>query len=47
MREQGIDIRHIIDHETAETQADLEKRLIAQLRLYPDLFKDTGDGEGT
>jgi len=36
-----IDIRHIIDHNTTETQADLEKRLIAQLKLYPDLFKDT------
>mgnify|MGYP001574869337 CR=1 FL=1 len=40
LRRQGIDIRHIIDHETTETQADLEKRLIAQLKLYPDMFKD-------
>ncbi len=30
LRGQGIDIQHIIDHETTETQADLEKRLIAQ-----------------
>lgn len=36
----GIDIRHIIDHENSETQADLEKRLITQLKLYPDMFKD-------
>jgi len=36
-----IDIRHIIDHDTTETQADLENRLISQLKLYPDLFKDT------
>jgi uncharacterized protein (DUF488 family) len=35
-----IDIRHIIDHNAMETQADLEKRLIAHLKLYPDLFKD-------
>lgn len=41
LRGQGIDIRHIIDHETTETQADLEKRLIAQLKLHPDMFKDT------
>lgn len=39
LRERQIDIRHIIDQETTETQADLEKRLIAQLKLYPDLFK--------
>jgi len=41
LRDSQIDIRHIIDHETTETQADLEKRLIAQLKLYPDMFKDT------
>ncbi len=41
MRRQDVDIRHIIDHETTETQADLEKHLIAQLKLYPDMFKDT------
>ena len=41
IRDRQIDIRHIIDHETTETQADLEKRLIAQLKLYPDMFKDT------
>ncbi len=40
LRGQGIDIRHIIDHETTETQADLEKRLITQLKLHPDMFKD-------
>ncbi len=40
LRGQGIDIRHIIDHETTESQADLEKRLIAQLKLHPDMFKD-------
>jgi uncharacterized protein (DUF488 family) len=40
LRDQQIDIRHIIDHETTETQADLEKRLITQLKLYPDMFKD-------
>lgn len=41
LRGQGIDIRHIIDQETTESQADLEKRLIAQLKLHPDMFKDT------
>ncbi len=41
LRVQGIDIRHIIDQEVTETQADLEKRLIAQLKLHPDMFKDT------
>jgi uncharacterized protein (DUF488 family) len=40
LRAQNIDIRHIIDHETTETQADLEKRLILQLKLHPDMFKD-------
>jgi uncharacterized protein (DUF488 family) len=41
IRDWQIEIRHIIDHETTETQIDLEKRLIAQLKLYPDMFKDT------
>jgi len=41
MRDWLIDIRHIIDHDTTETQADLEKRLIEQLKLPPDLFKNT------
>lgn len=41
LRGQGFDIQHIIDHKTTETQADLEKRLIAQLKLYPDMFKDS------
>jgi len=41
LRDRLIDIRHIIDHDTIETQADLERRLVAQLRLQPDLFKDT------
>jgi beta-galactosidase beta subunit len=41
LRDRLIDIRHIIDHDTTETQADLEKRLVSQLRLYPDFFKDT------
>lgn len=40
LRERGIEIRHIIDQETTEMQADLEKRLIAQLNLHPDMFKD-------
>lgn len=40
LRGPGIDIRHIIDHETTETQDDLEKRLIAHLKLHPDMFKD-------
>jgi uncharacterized protein (DUF488 family) len=42
LRDRLIDIRHIIDHDVTETQADLEKRLIAQLNLHPDLFKDAG-----
>ena len=41
LREWMIDIRHIIDDGVMEAQADLEKRLIVQLRFYPDLFKDT------
>jgi uncharacterized protein (DUF488 family) len=41
LRGQGVDIQHIIDHKTIETQTDLEKRLIALLKLYPDMFKDT------
>ena len=41
LRDSLFNIRHIIDHNATETQADLEKRLIAQLKLYPDLFKDT------
>jgi hypothetical protein len=41
LRRQGLDIQHIIDDQTIETQTDLEKRLIAQLKLHPDMFKDT------
>ena len=41
LRGPDIDIRHILDHETTETQADLEKRLIAHLKLQPDMFKDS------
>ena len=41
LRGQGIDIQHIVDQEVTETQDELEKRLIAQLKLYPDMFKDT------
>jgi uncharacterized protein (DUF488 family) len=40
LRGHGVEIRHIIDHETTETQDDLEKRLIAQLKLHLDMFKD-------
>ncbi len=40
LRGQGVDIEHIIDDQTMETQTDLEKRLIAQLKLHPDMFKD-------
>ena len=45
LRGQGVDIRHIIDHEIIETQVDLEKRLIAQLKLHPDMFKDTDSND--
>jgi uncharacterized protein (DUF488 family) len=41
LRGQGIDISHIIDNATMEMQTDLEKRMIAQLKLHPDMFKDT------
>lgn len=41
LRGQSVDIQHIIDDQTIETQTDLEKRLIAQLKLHPDMFKDT------
>jgi uncharacterized protein (DUF488 family) len=40
LRDKNIDIRHIIDNETTETQSALEQRLIKQLKIYPDLFKD-------
>ncbi len=41
LRDWLIDIRHIVDHDNTETQADLEKRLIEQLKLYPDLVNNT------
>ncbi len=41
LRGQGIDIQHIIDAKTTETQVDLEKRLISQLKLHPDMFEDS------
>jgi hypothetical protein len=41
LRGPGIDIRHIVDQDTLESQADLEKRLILLLKLHPDMFKDT------
>jgi uncharacterized protein (DUF488 family) len=44
LRSTGIDIQHIIDHETTEAQVDLEKRLIAHLKLHPDLFDDVDPG---
>lgn len=41
LRGANIDIRHIIDNKSIETQSDLEQRLLKQLKIYPDLFKDT------
>lgn len=41
LRNANIDIRHIIDDKSTETQSDLEQRLVKQLKIYPDLFKDT------
>ncbi len=40
LRDQDLEIRHIIDQGDTETQAELEKRLIAHLRLHPDMFED-------
>ncbi len=40
LRGRQIAIRHIIDYEMTDTQADLEQRLIAQLKLHPDMFQD-------
>jgi uncharacterized protein (DUF488 family) len=40
LRDINIDIRHIIDDNSIETQSDLEQRLVTQLKIYPDLFKD-------
>ncbi len=40
LRNVNIDIRHIIDNKSIETQSDLEQRLVKQLKTYPDLFKD-------
>jgi len=39
LRDRPINILHIIDNDTTETQAELEKSLIARLKLYPDLFR--------
>lgn len=41
LRSLQISIWHIIDHESTESQSDLEKRLVTQMKLEPDLFKDT------
>jgi len=41
LRDVNIDIRHIIDNKSIETQSDLEQRLVKQLKISPDLFKDT------
>ncbi len=40
LRGEGFEIRHIIGRGTTETQTDLEKRLVAHLKLQPDLFQD-------
>jgi uncharacterized protein (DUF488 family) len=40
LRDVNIDIRHIIDDKSIVTQSDLEQRLVKQLKIYPDLFKD-------
>jgi hypothetical protein len=40
LRDVNIDIRHIIDSKSIETQSDLEQRLVKQLKIYLDLFKD-------
>jgi len=37
----NIDIRHIINSNSIETQSDLEQRLVKQLKIYPNLFEDT------
>jgi len=42
LRDVTIDIRHILDNKLIETQSDLEQRLVKQLKIYPDLFKDKG-----
>lgn len=41
LRGRQISIWHIIDHENTESQSQLEKHLVAQLKLELDLFKDT------
>ena len=41
LRDANIDIRHIIDNKSIETQYDLEQRLVKLLKIYPDLFTDT------
>ncbi len=41
LRGQSVDIQHIIADHIIEMQADLEKRLMVQLKLHPDMFKDT------
>ncbi len=40
LRDQDLAIRHIIDRDATETQADLETRLLDHLKLLPDLFED-------
>ena len=41
LRNQNIDIRHIIDRESVVTHGELEQRLIEDLKLHPDLFADS------
>jgi uncharacterized protein (DUF488 family) len=45
LRDVNIDIRHIIDSKSIETQSDLEQRLVKQLKISPDLFKDKGPSD--
>lgn len=45
LRDANIDIRHIIDDKSTETQSDLEQRLIKELKIYPDLFIDTSPSD--
>jgi len=35
----GCNIEHILDESSAETQKDLERRLMSNLRVYPDMLR--------
>jgi len=45
LRGREIEIRHILDAEAVENHSDLEKRLVKELKLHPDLFSDAAPSD--